>query len=126
MPTFLEVSRRNVGMTQGQLAAHSGVSRATISAIERGEREPSRQTLDKLDQALVAAAGGAALTWAADALPHQSTLKNLTWLPRQLERSPRRGVAGLASVTDLPLDPPAVAAAPEWMRAGADQQVTVY
>ena len=101
MPTFLEVSRRNVGMTQGQLAAVSGVSRATISAIERGERDPSRLTLEKLDQALVAAAQGTALTWSAEALPHQSTLKNLTWLPRQLERSPRRGVpmTGLLSAT---------------------------
>ncbi len=93
MPTFLEVSRRNVGLTQGELATMSGVSRATISAIERGGREPSRQTLEKLDQALVRAANGTALTWSADALPHQSTLKNLTWLPRQLERSQRRGIS---------------------------------
>jgi transcriptional regulator with XRE-family HTH domain len=92
MPTFLEVSRRNVGLTQGQLATISGVSRATISAIERGDRDPSRQTLDKLDRALVRAAAGTALTWSADALPHQSTLKNLTWLPRQLERSPSRAL----------------------------------
>ena len=71
MPTFLEVSRRNVGLTQGELATMSGVSRATISAIERGGREPSRQTLEKLDQALLRAANGTALTWSADALPHQ-------------------------------------------------------
>jgi transcriptional regulator with XRE-family HTH domain len=96
MPTFLEVSRRNVGLTQGELATMSGVSRATISAIERGGREPNRQTLDKLDQALLRAANGTALTWSADALPHQSTLKNLTWLPRQLERSHRRGIGAPA------------------------------
>jgi transcriptional regulator with XRE-family HTH domain len=84
MPTFLEVSRRNVGMTQGQLAAASGVSRATISAIERGGREPSQDTLVKLEQALAEASGGTALTWTAEALPHLSTLTSVTWLPRQI------------------------------------------
>ena len=90
MPTYLELSRRNAGLTQGQLAAASGVSRATISAIERGYRDPARSTLEQLSRALLEAADGTALTWPADALVHHSSLTTVTWLPQQMRpaRSP--------------------------------------
>lgn len=45
--------REKRGMTQEALAAESGVSRATISALEKGtERNTTSKTLSKLAKAL--------------------------------------------------------------------------
>lgn len=45
--------REKLGMTQEQLAKKSGISRATISALEKGAaRATSTKTLDKIAQAL--------------------------------------------------------------------------
>lgn len=45
--------RESRGMTQEALAAESGVSRATISALEKGtERNTTSKTLSKLAKAL--------------------------------------------------------------------------
>ena len=54
-------ARLDRGMTQGELAAASGVAQANISAIENGRRQPSAETLHRLFAAcgydLVAVAG---------------------------------------------------------------------
>lgn len=54
-------ARTGRGMTQGDLAAASGIAQANISAIENGRRQPSAETLHRLLAAcgydLVAVAG---------------------------------------------------------------------
>lgn len=45
--------REKLGMTQEELAQKSGVSRATISALEKGtEKATSTKTLNKIAEAL--------------------------------------------------------------------------
>jgi transcriptional regulator with XRE-family HTH domain len=44
--------REERGMSQGDLAAASGVDRVTINQVERGRRKPSLGTLEKLATAL--------------------------------------------------------------------------
>ena len=44
----LEAARRHRGLTLEELAAHSGVSRATISRIERAETSPTAHVLGRL------------------------------------------------------------------------------
>lgn len=57
----LRRARTDRGLTQGELAAASGVAQANISAIENGRRRPSAETLHRLFAAcgydLVAVAG---------------------------------------------------------------------
>lgn len=49
----LREARRRAGLTQAALAQRAGTSQATVSAYERGSKEPSVETLDRL----LAAAG---------------------------------------------------------------------
>lgn len=49
--------RNERGWTQKQLAAESGVDKATINQIERGKRSPNVETLDKLARAMDAEIG---------------------------------------------------------------------
>jgi predicted transcriptional regulator len=77
--TFLEVSRRNVGLTYTQLAARSGISTATIARIERGGTQPAAETLRRLERALTDAAEGGTVVWNAAALPQPSTLTSVIW-----------------------------------------------
>jgi transcriptional regulator with XRE-family HTH domain len=51
-PSRLKASRARKGLTLDQLAAVSGVSRAMISKIERGEGSPTATTLARLASAL--------------------------------------------------------------------------
>ncbi|MFA9271304.1 MAG: helix-turn-helix transcriptional regulator [Baekduiaceae bacterium] len=44
----LRDARLNAGLTQAELAARAGTSQATLSAYERGRKEPSLATLDRL------------------------------------------------------------------------------
>ncbi len=44
--------RRSKGLTQQELANHSGVSQYTITEVETGRREPRPSTLRKLAKAL--------------------------------------------------------------------------
>lgn len=44
----LQRARTEWGMTQGELAAASGIAQANISAIENGRRQPSAETLHRL------------------------------------------------------------------------------
>jgi transcriptional regulator with XRE-family HTH domain len=44
----LRDARRRAGLTQTGLAELTGTSQATISAYERGEKEPTLATLDRL------------------------------------------------------------------------------
>jgi transcriptional regulator with XRE-family HTH domain len=53
----LRDARRRAGLTQAELARRGGTSQATISAYERGRKEPSLETLSRL-----LAASGARLT----------------------------------------------------------------
>lgn len=62
----LRGARTDRGLTQGELAAASGIAQANISAIENGRRQPSAETLHRLLAAcgydLVAVAGDGRLT----------------------------------------------------------------
>jgi transcriptional regulator with XRE-family HTH domain len=49
----LRDARRRAGLTQAALARRAGTSQATVSAYERGSKQPSVETLDRL----LAAAG---------------------------------------------------------------------
>lgn len=44
----LSQARRRAGISQATLAARTGTSQATISAYERGRKQPSIETLDRL------------------------------------------------------------------------------
>ncbi|MCB1016010.1 MAG: helix-turn-helix transcriptional regulator, partial [Acidimicrobiales bacterium] len=44
----LRQARTDRGLTQGELAAVSGIKQANISAIENGRRQPSAETLHRL------------------------------------------------------------------------------
>lgn len=44
--------RKEKGMSQEKLAAEAGLNRAYIGYIERGERKPSVETLDKITKSL--------------------------------------------------------------------------
>lgn len=44
----LREARIGAGLTQAELAARAGTSQATLSAYERGRKEPSLATLDRL------------------------------------------------------------------------------
>lgn len=57
-------ARRRAGISQVELARRAGTSQATISAYERGRKEPSVETLGRL-----LAASGARLTVAPAATP---------------------------------------------------------
>lgn len=50
--TRLDLARRRRGLTKGKLAAEAGVSTRILAAYERGEREPSEATVQKLAGAL--------------------------------------------------------------------------
>jgi transcriptional regulator with XRE-family HTH domain len=73
----IEAARRQRGLTLEELAAQSGVSRATISRIERGETSPTAQVLGRLcpvfgltmSQLLLDAEAYAPSLIAADAAP---------------------------------------------------------
>ena len=58
----LAAARRAAGLTQAQLAARAGTSQATMSAYERGHKEPSVATLGRL----LAAAGARLAVEAAE------------------------------------------------------------
>lgn len=47
-PTRLDLARRRRGFTKGKLADEAGVSTRILTAYERGDREPSEQTVTKL------------------------------------------------------------------------------
>lgn len=46
--------RRKLGMNQGELARRLGVSQTAVSAVERGEKNPSRKTAMLIDAYFVA------------------------------------------------------------------------
>lgn len=53
MSTFsktLRTLRNEMGITQGELAKAVGVSKSSINMYERGEREPSIETLEKISK----------------------------------------------------------------------------
>jgi DNA-binding XRE family transcriptional regulator len=49
--------RRSVGLSQVELARRAGIRLGTLNRIERGERNPSVGTVEKIDRALKAAEG---------------------------------------------------------------------
>lgn len=51
-PANLLRLRRQVGLSQEQLAFSSGVTRNYVGGLERGEKSPTLRTLDKLAEAL--------------------------------------------------------------------------
>lgn len=51
-PSRLDLARRRRGLTKSKLADAAEISTRTLTAYERGEREPSRHTLGKLSDAL--------------------------------------------------------------------------
>ena len=48
----LRVARREVGLTQEQLAERAGIDRAAYSEIERGQRDARLSTLLRIESAL--------------------------------------------------------------------------
>lgn len=48
----LRAARVALGMTQDQVAARAGLTQPTISRLERSERSPSRETINRLTDAL--------------------------------------------------------------------------
>jgi transcriptional regulator with XRE-family HTH domain len=50
--TGLRDARKQLGISQEQLADRSGLHRTHVSLIERGQREPSLDTLAKLSRGL--------------------------------------------------------------------------
>lgn len=50
-PALLKRVRRAAGMSQRELARHAGVSQPVIAAYERGRRQPSLPTLQRLVRA---------------------------------------------------------------------------
>lgn len=46
--TLLATRRRDAGLTQHQLALHSGVDEATVTRLEAGERCPDRTTAERI------------------------------------------------------------------------------
>jgi transcriptional regulator with XRE-family HTH domain len=48
----IHMRRREKKLTEGELAKKAGVSRNTISIIERGEGNPTIQTLDAISRSL--------------------------------------------------------------------------
>ena len=51
-PPNLLRARRQVGLSQEQLAFRAGVTRNYVGGLERGEKSPTLRTLDKLAEAL--------------------------------------------------------------------------
>ena len=49
---MLKLIREERGLTQSELASHSGISRATIQNVESGKQSPTVETLDALAGAL--------------------------------------------------------------------------
>ncbi len=45
-------ARKNLGLSQGELAERAGIRQADISQIERGVGNPTKETLDRLAKAL--------------------------------------------------------------------------
>jgi transcriptional regulator with XRE-family HTH domain len=51
-PERLSSKRRRMGKTQAVLSSETGISRVSISAIEKGKKEPRSSTLARLAGAL--------------------------------------------------------------------------
>jgi transcriptional regulator with XRE-family HTH domain len=49
--TLLQEARRQAGLTQAELALRAGVPQSTVAKIERGRRDPSLTTLERLVRA---------------------------------------------------------------------------
>lgn len=65
VPRTLRATRQRAGLTQAALARRAGTSQATVSAYERGSKQPSVETLARL---LAAAGSRLAVTPAARAV----------------------------------------------------------
>ena len=48
---LLQEARRRAGLTQTELARRAGVPQSTVAKIERGRREPTLSTLERLVRA---------------------------------------------------------------------------
>ena len=48
---LLQEARRQAGLTQAELARRAGVPQSTVAKIERGRRDPSLSTLERLVRA---------------------------------------------------------------------------
>ena len=48
---LLQEARRRAGLTQAELARRAGVPQSTVAKIERGRRDPSLSTLERLVRA---------------------------------------------------------------------------
>jgi transcriptional regulator with XRE-family HTH domain len=48
---LLQEARRQAGLTQAELALRAGVPQSSVAKIERGRREPSLSTLERLVRA---------------------------------------------------------------------------
>lgn len=51
-PERLSVRRRRLGKTQQRLSTETGLSQVSISALEKGKKEPRANTLARLAKAL--------------------------------------------------------------------------
>jgi transcriptional regulator with XRE-family HTH domain len=83
---LIREARREAGLTQAELAARSGTSQATLSAYERGRKDPSASTA-----ARILAAAGSRLA--------RVPASRVVWMPSSAELE-RRGHI-LAQVIDL-------------------------
>ena len=61
----LRSARAQAGLSQSELAARSKLTRQTISGLERGLRQPTRETLARLAEALKGAGGKSPAGWFA-------------------------------------------------------------
>ena len=96
---LVQEARRRSGLTQAELARRAGVPQSSVAKIERGRRDPSLSTLDRL----VRAAGLELRVQLAPRVDHDLQLIDamLVLTPEQRLESLERQLAAFADVEVL-------------------------
>ena len=95
---MLHAARQRAGLSQADLATRAGTSQATVSDIERGKRQPTVETLDRL----LRGCGRLLVVWPEVELevdPHDASL---FWTTLELTPAQRlRGMTRLLALKGL-------------------------